>query len=113
MSVLPILPAKWRSLPILEGAVEKKASNYAETIGYIAIKVSPVGQRGWPDHVFINVYGHHVYIEFKKLGESPSKLQFHRLKQLQERGVAAYWTDNYEQAKSILDANVDTTRLSN
>lgn len=73
--------------------------------------MSPVGQRGWPDHVFINVYGHHLYIEFKKLGEKPSKLQNHRLGQLRERGVEAHWTDNYEQARDLLDANVDTTRL--
>lgn len=74
--------------------------------------MSPVGQRGWPDHVFINLHGHHVYIEFKKLGEKPSKLQYHRLGQLQERGVEAHWTDNYEQAKDILDAAMASPRFS-
>ena len=53
--------------------------------------------------MFINPHGNHLWIEFKKLGEKPSKIQYYRLKQLTERGVEAYWTDNYERAKEILD----------
>ena len=92
---------------ILEASVEGPATEYAEKIGYISLKFTPKGQRGWPDHVFINLYGHHVYIEFKKLGQKPRKLQRYRLKQLTERGVAAYWTDNLTTAKRILDENYE------
>lgn len=98
-------------MSVLEKDVEKKASDYAESIGYISLKVNIVAQRGWPDHLYINRHGHHVWIEYKKPGETPSKLQNHRLEQLRERGVEATWTDNLAKAGYILDANVDTTRL--
>lgn len=98
-------------MPILESSLEGKASKYAEKIGYISLKVTVAAQRGWPDHLYINRHGHHVWIEFKKLGEKPSKLQNHRLKQLTERGVTATWSDDWDTTKDILDANVDTPRL--
>jgi hypothetical protein len=96
---------------VLEKDVEGKASDYAESIGYISLKVRVTGQRGWPDHVFINPYGYHVWIEFKKPKEFPSKLQYYRLKTLIEQGASASWTDNLARAKDILDANVASTRL--
>ena len=96
---------------MLESDIEGKASTYAENIGYISLKVRVTGQRGWPDHLFINRHGYHLWIEFKKPGEKPSKLQEHRIKQLGDQGADACWTDNFAEAKRILDAEVDTTRL--
>jgi hypothetical protein len=96
---------------VLESSTEGNASTYAESIGYISLKVRVTGQRGWPDHVFINPYGYHVWIEFKKDKKKPTKLQDHRLKTLTEQGTEAHWTDNLTRAKEILDAAVDTTRL--
>lgn len=98
-------------MSVLEKDIEGKASDYAESIGYISLKVRVTGQRGWPDHVFINRNGYHVWIEFKKPGEKPSKLQYHRLWQLIEQGADASWTSKLAEAKRILDAEVDTTRL--
>lgn len=95
-------------MSVLEKDIEGKASEYAESIGYLPLKINVVGERGWPDHVFINRNGHHVWIEFKKLGKKPSKLQYHRLKQLTEQGADATWADKLAEAKSILDAEVDT-----
>lgn len=109
---MSIPQGKRRPLPILESKIERDASDYAESIGYISLKINVVGQRGWPDHLFINPHGHHVWIEFKKTGETPSKLQEHRLKQLREQGAEAHWTDNYTEACEILDASLDTPRVS-
>lgn len=97
---------------MLESSTEGKSVDYAESIGYISLKVRVTGQRGWPDHLFINPYGHHVWIEFKKKGKKPRKLQAHRLKQLHEQGASAYWTDNYEDAKRILNSEVESQRVS-
>lgn len=99
-------------MSILESATEKKASTYAESIGYISLKINVVAQRGWPDHLYINAQGYHVWIEYKKLGEKPSKLQKHRLWQLWKQNTEAHWTDNYAEAKDILDAAVASPRLS-
>lgn len=99
-------------MSVLESGTERKASEYAESIGYLSLKVNVVSQRGWPDHLYINPHGYHVWIEFKKARLKPSKLQEHRLGQLTERHVEAHWTDDYTRAKEILDAAVDTPRLS-
>ena len=112
LSVVPVQQGQWRPLSVLEKDVEGKASDYAESIGYISLKINVVGQRGWPDHLFVNTHGHHVWIEFKKPGEKPSKLQDYRLQQLREQGAEAHWTDNLARAKDILDAAVDTARVS-
>ena len=61
------------------------------------------GQRGWPDHLFVNRNGLHLWIEFKKPGKNPSKLQYYRIKQLRDQSAVAYWTDNLEGAKKLLD----------
>jgi hypothetical protein len=90
-------------MSILEKDIEQKASKYAESIGYISLKINVIGQRGWPDHLFINPYGHHLWIEFKKLGKKLSKIQKYRIKQLNEQGASAYWTDNYEAAIRVLN----------
>ena len=97
-------------MPILESYVEKKAVEFAETMGYITFKVSPVSQRGWPDRVFINRYGYHIYIEIKRGGKKPRKLQRYRIQQLEERTVEVHWSDDLETIKHIL-TNGTTRRL--
>lgn len=97
-------------MPVLESAIERKASDYAFSIGYISLKINIVGQRGWPDHLFINPYGGHVWIEFKKLGKKPSKIQEYRLHQLWDHNTEAHYTDNYEDACGILDAALESNK---
>jgi len=99
-------------MPLLESKLEKKSVKYAEDIGYLTFKVSPLGQRGWPDRVFINMYGFHLYIEIKASKKKLRNLQIHRIQQLRDRGVSAYWADNFRKIKSILDDNVDTPSVS-
>ncbi len=97
-------------MSILEKDIERKSSDYAESIGYISLKINVVGQRGWPDRLFINPYGNHVWIEFKKLGEKLSKIQEHRLHQLWDKNTEAHYTDNYKDACDILDAALEDNK---
>ncbi len=90
---------------ILESSLERKVVAYAESIGYITFKVSTVSSRGWPDRVFIDANGHHIYVELKQAGKKPRKLQLHRIQQLHERGVEVHWTSDYATVKKILDQN--------
>lgn len=113
VSVLPIPQGKWRALPILESKLEKDIVDYAETIRYLTFKVSPVSNRGWPDRVFINPSGHHIYMELKKQGKKARKLQAYRMEQLVERNVDVYEVDNLELAKELLDEHLlDAPRIS-
>jgi len=91
---------------VLESSLERKVVAYAESIGYITFKVSTVSSRGWPDRVFIDPDGHHIYVELKQAGKKPRKLQVHRIQQLHERSVEVHWTSDYETVKKILDQNL-------
>lgn len=68
--------------------------------------MSPVSSRGWPDRVFIDPDGHHIYLELKAPGKKPRKLQIYRMDCLKERGVEVHWKNDLEQAMKILDDNL-------
>ena len=96
-------------MPILETAVEKHGVEYAKKLNYIVFKVSPAGQRGWPDRVFINEQGLHVYVEFKRPGEKLRKLQIYRCGTLRERNVIVYsGVDTKQEIEDILNEHMDS-----
>ncbi len=88
-------------MPLLERDVENKVCIWAMQQGFICLKMRLV-EDGWPDRLFISPSGHTIFMEFKRLGEKPRKLQNYRLQQLQSRGVPAFWVDNELTAVSIL-----------
>lgn len=90
-------------MSVLEYSIEEKADAYATGEGYLIFKFTPMGQRGWPDKVYISRTGVHVYIEYKRPGKKPRKLQDHRLAQMKGRGCNVHWVDNIDDAKWVLD----------
>ena len=86
----------------LEADIEDAAVSWAKSRGWLAVKMTPHGQTGWPDRLFVWTCGIHVWIEFKAPGEVPRKLQMYRIKKLRERAVNAHWCDTLEQAKTLL-----------
>lgn len=85
----------------LEKAIEERTCGWARSRGWLAHKVR-FGDAGYPDRLFINRFGFHCYLEFKRPGAEPDPIQHHRINQLVNRGVAATWTDNYNDAISWL-----------
>lgn len=94
-----------RILDELEAKVEHRTVEYAErTYDMLSIKLTPMGQRGWQDRLFITMGGTHFYIEFKRRGKELQKLQEYRRYQLQRRRCDVYGpVDTIEQAKEIID----------
>lgn len=86
----------------LETDIEQAIVDWATARGWETIKLNLQGNRGWPDRLFISTVGTHVWLEVKRPGEEPRKLQKYRIKQLRKRAVAAHWTDNLEEAQEIL-----------
>ena len=86
----------------LEVDIEQAAADWACARGWESIKFTPRGSRGWPDRIFISISGVHVWIEFKKNGKEPRKVQLYRIKQLRKRAVNAFWIDNLEEAQTTL-----------
>lgn len=85
-----------------EAYIEKKVTEWAEDVGFIAIKFTPKGDRGWPDHLFISPTGDHIWIEFKRPGKKPTKLQWHRIHQILDNMGRAEYFDRSDKAISYL-----------
>ena len=82
----------------LESGVERKVVCWAERRGVLHTKLNIQGRRGWPDRVFWVRGGLPLFIEFKRPGERPTKLQQHVLGQLNGLNYEARWTDKAEVA---------------
>ena len=87
---------------ITEAYIEKTVTDWAKERGWIVLKFTPRGDRGWPDRLFISRWGSHVWIEFKRPGKEPTKLQHKRLQQLQDNKCHAVWTNSIEDGINYL-----------
>jgi len=52
---------------MLEKQIEAKVVKWARANGFLALKLNGLGQRSWPDRMFISMSGAVVFIEFKTL----------------------------------------------
>ena len=48
---------------------------YAQNLEVVYLKLNVVGQRGWPDRLILWQGGGLIFIEWKRPGEKPGKLQ--------------------------------------
>jgi hypothetical protein len=87
-----------------EKKAEKKVTEYATKIGYQEKKD---GMDGWPDRIYINPNGYHIYIEFKRKDKGLSEKQKEVIKKLRERNCKVFVIDNYEAGRWILDSYLD------
>lgn len=94
----------------LEKDIEDVVVTWAKKHGFLTPKVKFV-EAGWPDRLFISPRGATIFIEFKRPGERPDKLQEYRIEQLTLRGVPATWTDNTVEGINILKAALEPARL--
>lgn len=88
---------------MLEKRLEEQARQWAMKRRWIVIKFTPRGEKGWMDRIFINRYGTHVWIEFKKPGEEPEPIQYFRMKLLKRQNCHVHWFDNLEDVKQCLN----------
>lgn len=87
-----------------EASIQKAVTDWARARGAVAIKLSVnrgFGTAGWPDYLFV-YGGDTVYLEFKAEGERPTPLQAQRIKELQDAGAAAGWSDSVGHGKAFL-----------
>lgn len=81
------------SLITRESNIEQKVTEYAVQKGCLHLKLNVMGRRGWPDHLYI-FQGHVLFIEFKRQGEKPTKLQEHIHEQLRGHKCGVRVVDN-------------------
>lgn len=88
----------------LEKDIESWARKYAEKQGLLEFKFVSPNNVGVPDRLFMNNHGLVGFLEFKKPGNKPTKLQQFFLDAFQGRKVIADWVDNKEAARVWIDS---------
>lgn len=83
--------------PELESAIENRVVRWAKDRGWRVRKMNGLGDRSWPDRLFVGP-GVMAFIEFKRKGEEPTELQSDTLETLQRYGHRAGWTDSSDDA---------------
>jgi hypothetical protein len=74
--------------------IEDYLTRLVEARGGLCWKLAPVSAVGIPDRLVLLPGGRVGFIELKRPGKVPTKIQAFWIQQLVNRGFAAGWTDN-------------------
>jgi hypothetical protein len=88
---------------MLEKEIEQKVVDYAKSKDFLAYKFTSPSNRSVPDRLFISPKGGMFFIEFKRKGKTPTKLQASTFKILSKRGVTVEVIDDYNAGKLLID----------
>lgn len=88
---------------ITEAKIEKVVCDYSERRRWWALKLAAPGASGFPDRTFLSK-GHVFFIEFKRPGFEPRRLQKFIHTKLRKLGFDVYVVDDIEEGKRIIDA---------
>jgi hypothetical protein len=93
---------------MLEKEIEAKTIKYAKSKNILNFKMNSATSRGLPDRLFISKKDM-FFIEFKRKGRKPSKLQSHLIAQLRDYCCKVYIVDSLEEGMEIID-NISTLK---
>ena len=85
---------------ILERDIEKKLVNEVKKRGGKVLKQT--GESGIPDRLVLAPLGICAFVELKRPGEQPRKLQWQRIKELESLGYVVYIIDSYEEVNHLI-----------
>jgi len=86
----------------LESNLEQKVSDYAKQLGVLTLKLNVLGQVGWPDRLYL-FKGRVLFIEFKRQGEQPRKVQVYVHNRIRSHGFTVDVVDNVQQGNASID----------
>lgn len=86
----------------LESKIENDVSRYAMSQGVLTLKLNVSGRRGWPDRIYL-CRGKVMFIEFKREGETPRKLQQWIHGQLRSQGFTVYVIDTVNEGMAAIN----------
>jgi hypothetical protein len=100
-------------MPVLEiRDVQNPVVRWAKEHGILCVRVTPKGDKGWPDCIFvIPSTGRVIWMEFKAPGKQPEPIQTYRHRQLKEAKQHVYLVDEKSVGISILKAELEPPRL--
>lgn len=85
-----------------ESPIQRDVKKHAEDTGWVAIKLDGGGSNGKPDMLFVG-FSVTVFIEFKRPGQKPRKLQDWWHRQLRDAGATVHTVDAVDDGIEILD----------
>lgn len=94
-----------------EAKIEKGVNRIVRDWGIIYLKNRPI-EAGYTDRSYVLPNGLIVWIEYKRPGEKPDRLQIYRMERLWENHCIVGWTDELPVAVRVLKALLDAERLS-
>ena len=96
-----------------EKTLEARLVREIEARGGMALKYTSQYHRGIPDRIVLMPYGRIYFVELKSTGKTPTKLQVHAMRQLQERGFIAWVVDDTAKLEQfLLTVDVDQFLLT-
>jgi hypothetical protein len=98
----------------IETAVLKQIEDYVAEIGVFCapIKLSAIGRRGWPDRVFFWEGGNVLFVEFKRPGEEPRKMQLYVHRILRKMGFEVQVHDDVDTAVEFIKARIHASTIA-
>ena len=86
-----------------EKEIEAALRKAAKKRNGMAFKFVSPGLSGVPDRLVLLPEGRCIFVELKRPGEKPRKVQVLRMKQLRKLGFKTYVADSYESIDKLLD----------
>lgn len=93
---------------MLEKDIEKAIGTYAKSKGCLYYKFTSPNNRSVPDRIIVAPGGAVGFLEVKRAGQCPTKLQTIELNKLKQMGCTVAWVDSVPEGKAF----VDKVRLS-
>lgn len=85
----------------LESSIERSCKREADKAGAIFLKITQ--HKGWPDRIlWADRAVIPVFVELKRPGERPTKLQLYIHNMLREKGLTVLVIDSVEKFKGLL-----------
>lgn len=94
----------------LEIDLEKKAVKWARARGWFSRKYRSPGHRASPDRIFIR-RGRVFFVEFKRLGNAPTRQQEDEIESLLLHGADVVWLDSLEDFKAVILGRENAHRM--
>ena len=95
---------------LAEKHIVAKVKQWCDKNGVLYIKFTPFGSKGWPDTIIVFPGGFHLWVELKRAGKTPRKLQAHRMQQLAAMGALCVWFDNIDSCIDYLQDCLDSAK---
>ena len=100
-----------RGLDMTEADIQRKMIAAVEKLGCLVIKIIRANKSGIPDLLILVPGGKAVFVEVKKPGGKPSKLQEYYISQLRLLGFTAFWSCSVDDVVTAVSKSLPDPKI--